>query len=107
VISISRLKEEAGGLAVFDTGGRPLDLELPPGIVSPALLVAPVTDAVKRVDGGRIESLDRDRMWSVQAFVIDARLLAQLGDRELSAEGLMETVKELGYTWQVNPVSGP
>ena len=74
-------------------------------MVSPALLVAPVTDAVKRVEDGRMESLDREQMWSVRAIVLDAELLTDLGDRDLGAEDLMEAVRDLGYTWQVNPVS--
>ena len=106
VISISRLLERSeGGLVVFDPGGRPLDIDLPADMVSPALLVAPVTDAVKRVEDGRMESLDREQMWSVRAIVLDAELLADLGDRDLGAEDLMDAVRDLGYTWQVNPVS--
>ena len=91
----------------FDEGGEPVDVEIPATIGPAAFLVTPVTDAVKRVIDGRIESLDRDQMWAVEAIVLNRVVLRRLGDQEMTTGELLSRVRELGYAWQISPVSAP
>lgn len=90
---------------VFACDGEPMGIDIPgPGGV-PALLVAPVTDAVKRVDGDVVASFDRDTLWAVDAMALGREVLEALGDVELSAETLVDEVRALGYSWQIIPTS--
>ncbi len=73
----------------------------------PFFIVAPVTDAVKRVEAGVVRSLDRDDMWSVEAIVLSHEVLSRLEDREMTVEDLMAAVGDLGYDWEVSPTSSP
>lgn len=108
MISTSRLRETlVGDWVAFDREGRTIDLEIPKDIGPAALLVGPVTDAVKRIDGEAVRSLDREGMWAVEAIVLNRVVLRRLEDRELSAEDLLAAVRELGYSWQISPISSP
>lgn len=92
---------------MFDEHGDPVARDIPE-MTSPAvLLVAPVTDAVKRVEGREVESLDRNSMWAVEAIVLDRSVLHRLGDDEMTAEDLLSAVRDLGYSWEVSPISSP
>ena len=95
-----------GDRAVFDKDGNLLDIEIPSELGPAALLVAPVTDAVKRVDDDRVESLDRDQMWLVEAIVLHRDILDRLEDREMIAGDLLTAVRDAGHSWQVSPISG-
>jgi len=106
VISTSRLKESLeGDWVVFDEHGEALAIDVPVDVGPAALLVSPVIDAVKRVDEGGVRSLDRDRMWAVEAIVLNRVVLGRLGDEELTAEGLLAVVREIGFSWQISPIS--
>lgn len=106
MISPSSLARSAiGDRAVFDKHGNLLDIDIPTQIGPAALLVSPVTDAVKRVDDGRVESLDRDQMWLVEAIVLHRDVLDRLEDREMTAEDLLSAVRDVGHTWQISPIS--
>lgn len=108
MISRSRLIENlVGDYVAFDEKGDPVDVDIPRTIGPAAFLVGPVTDAVKRVDGHVVESLDRDRLWAVEAIVLNRVVLRRLDDRKMSVEELLETVRDLGYRWQVSPISAP
>jgi hypothetical protein len=108
VISTSRLKASlVGDRVVFDERGEPIEVEVPTTIGPAALLVSSVTDAVKRVVEGRIESLDRDGVWAVEAIVLNQVVLRRLEDDEMTPTELLARVRELGYAWEINPVSGP
>lgn len=104
VISISRLRESiVGDRVVFDRRGDPADVDVV-GVRGRAILVvAPVTDAVKRVEEGRVESLDRDRMWAVEAIALDREVVDQLDRDELSVEELLAAVPRIGYSWEISP----
>jgi hypothetical protein len=108
VISTSRLIENlVGDYVAFDKGGEPIEIDIPKTIGPAAFLVAPVTDAVKRVEGDVVESLDRDELWLVEAIVLNRVVLRRLEDRGMSVEELLERVRDLGYRWQVSPISAP
>ena len=94
-----------GDRAVFDKHGNLLEIDIPSDIGPAALLVAPVTNAVKRLDDGRVESLDRDQMWLVEAIVLHRDILDSLEDREMNAEDLLNAVRDAGHSWQVSPIS--
>ena len=108
MISTARLAGSiTDGRVAFDTQGNPVEVDL--GIVhGPAsLLVVPVTDAVKRMRGGVVESLDRDQMWVVEAMVIETDVLEALGEVDLTAEELWQAVEQVGFSWQISPTSSP
>lgn len=108
VISTLHLIENlVGDWAAFDEHGAPVDVDIPASIGPAALLVVPVTDAVKRVEGDLVESLDRDQMWAVEAIVLNRIVLRRIEDDEMSVEELLEAVRDLGYSWQVSPISAP
>lgn len=89
-------------IVVVDHNGLPLDRELlPEELPVPGLLVALVTEAVKRVQGGRlIADLDRDSLWAVRGFVLDMTILDALGDGEFSAFDLIGAVSAAGFRWR-------
>lgn len=90
---------------VFDTDGHPV-ASFDPGLRGPAtLVVAPVTDAVKRLSGDVVESLDRDSMWVVEAIVLEREVLDLLGPGEMTADQLWQAVTNAGYSWRVIPTS--
>lgn len=91
----------------FDKHGNPLEIEIPGDIGPAALLVAAAVDAVKRLDGDTVESLDRDQMWLVEAIVLNRVVLRRLGDLEVTAEDLLIAVRDAGYSWQISPISSP
>ena len=106
MISTARLKESLDGdWVAFDERGEPLEIEIPKTIGPAALLVSPVTDAVKRVDGAEVESLDRDRMWAVEAIVLNRVVVLELEDVELEVQDFLEAVRDLGHSWQISPIS--
>lgn len=96
-----------GEWVAFDNQGNLLDVEIPGDIGPAALLVAPVVDAVKRKNGGSVESLDRDQMWLVEAIVLNRVVLRRIGKLEATAEDLLVAVREAGYSWQISPISSP
>lgn len=91
----------------FDGSGETFEVDIPASIGPAALLVSPVTDALKRVEGGVVESVDRDQMWEVEAMVLNRVVLRRLGEEEMSTEELMAAVRELGFRWQISPVAAP
>jgi hypothetical protein len=105
VISVSRLTASlVGDWVAFDRHGDTVDIEIPGSVGPAAFLVGPVTDAVKRLDGELVESLDRDRMWAVHAIVLNRAVLGRI-EGEMTVEELLAEVRELGYSWQISPVS--
>ena len=84
-----------------------MDVAIPADVGPAALLVTPVTDAVKRLDGDEVVSLDREGMWAVEAIVLNKVIVRRLDDMEVTAEELLDLVPEMGYTWQVSPISSP
>lgn len=108
MISTARLIESlVGNWVAFDHEGEPVEIDIPGSIGPAALLVSPVTDALKRVEGGIVEPVDRDQMWEVDAIVLNRVVLRRLGEGEMSVEDLLAAVRELGFSWQISPVGVP
>jgi hypothetical protein len=108
MISTSRLAGSLrGNWVAFDKHGNPLEIDIPGDIGPAALLVSSVTDAVKRLEGDTVKSLDRDQMWLVEAMVLNRVVLSRLGDLEATPEDLLSAVREAGYSWQISPFSSP
>lgn len=106
MISTARLagSMEEGRVA-FDTHGDPVEVDVAMLRGPATLLVTPVTDAVKRLRDGVVESLDRDEMWVVEAMALESEVLDALGEVEVTAEELWLAVEEAGFAWQVSPTS--
>lgn len=106
--TLRRLAERADGPILVDVTGAPRDATRLPGDAGvPGLLVAMVTEAVKQVEGNRVTaSLDRDEMWAVEGFLLDAALIAALPDDLGSPTGLLDAVAEAGVRWTVIFVGG-
>lgn len=106
MISIAELRGGVeDGRVVFDKTGTVISTR-PPESLSPAtLLVSEMTDALKTVESGRITgSMDRTRVWVVDAIALDAVVLDHL-EGEISVEDLIAEVREAGFEWQVSPIS--
>ena len=83
-------------------GGSILDPPAPTGLGTAVLLVAEVTEAVKHLDGAKIvESVDRSRLWDLEAIVLEEAVLIDLGSDDMDWAELMEAVVAAGYDWQV------
>ncbi len=92
---------------VFDRQGNPAAVDVSQASGQAILVVAPLTDAVKRVEGGRVESLDRDRMWVLEAIALDMVVVEQFDVDELSVEELLAAVPRMGYSWEISPNGDP
>lgn len=99
---MARLRDLAGGRVAVTPSGSILD---PPALTGPGpavLLVTEVTEAVKRLDGARIvDSVDRSRLWEVEAIVLEEVVLDDLGSDDMGWAELVEAVTAAGYDWQV------
>ncbi len=103
MISISRLREGiVGDRVVFDQRGDLADVDVSHAGGRAILVVVPVTDAVKRVERGRVESLDRDRMWAIEAIALEKVVVEQFDVDELSVEELLAAVPQMGYPWEIS-----
>lgn len=92
---------------IFDLRGEPVDTEIPASMGAAGLLVSPVTDAVKRVHDGVVESVDRDRFWSVKAIILGWDVVELLDETPMNADELIDAVRRLGYSWDVRAVLDP
>ena len=105
MIDIPALRElvEAGESRVaFDLTGEVLD-RVAISTLEPALLVvSALTEAVKVVAGGLVrDSLDRDKIWSVEGFILSREVLAALDVGLTTPEELIEAVTNAGFEWGV------
>ncbi len=98
----------ASGSSVLmvDLVGRPLETDgLPEDLPVPGLLVRALTEAVKRVEAGRLlDDLDRDAMWAIEGFILDKDVLEGLPNGVYSSEQFIEVVVEAGFTWRSAPL---
>lgn len=106
---ISALRESLigdGDRVMFDPEGNILHGEVPADAGPATLIVTPVTDAVKTVEEGKVTgSVDRSRLWKVEAFLLDATILDQLGAGAIDADSLLDAVEATGIAWQLMPDS--
>ncbi|MGH8871587.1 MAG: hypothetical protein ACRDWS_06415 [Acidimicrobiia bacterium] len=100
---LRRLARSSEDRVVIDHRGEPIEVGgLPVDTPAPALLVVQVTEAVKQIeDDAVIRHLDRDRLWAVDAFLLDGEVLSALPDGVDSPAGLIEAVSAAGFRWQV------
>lgn len=110
MISTQELKSRlTGNWVAIDKHGQPVIYEVPADIGPATLAVAPVTDALKRVDEADrvVESVDKNTVWSVVAIVLNAIVLNRLPEDSFTAEELIEAVRDAGFAWQISPTSAP
>lgn len=104
-----RARVEAGDahVVVLDDGEL-VDAELPEDFGEVVLLVAPVTDALKRVSKDMLieGSVDRDTVMGVEGIVLSATTIGALEDGEMELETLIETLVEGGRLLDVRPAAG-
>jgi hypothetical protein len=98
---LRKLLETSPEPIFVDAAGASHPVEgLPEDATPPALLVAPVTEAVKEVDGDTVVSyLNRDAMWAVQGFLLSHEVVSALPDGVDSAAALIEAVSRAGLRW--------
>lgn len=66
------------------------------------MVVSEVNEAVKLVDGESLTgSLDRDGLWAVRGFLLDAAVLAALPEQVKDAADLIDLVVAAGFEWNV------
>jgi hypothetical protein len=101
VIDSRELRRRAAGgrvVSVNAEGGYLADL--PADLPTPALLVEPVTDAVKQVDGDLlVADLDRSLLWSVRGMAVDLTVTDSLPDGSFTLAELIQEVEAAGHTW--------
>ena len=106
VIDLRVLSQRASsgeGPIVIDHRGEPLALQrLSADVPTPGLLVDRVNEAIKQAESGRVvDHVDRDELWAVEGFVLDAEVLNAIPEGEYSAHDLMAAVVAAGYQWRV------
>jgi hypothetical protein len=90
---------DEGGVASVDGDGRVVEAPID-GVELPCLLVAPVSDAVKHVEGDRLtEELDRSQLWAVRGIVIDQAVAESLPDGSFTLAEVIELVDAAGHVW--------
>ena len=103
MLSVSEMRRRLGDgdWVVVTPDGDFIDMEIPRSIGPATVLVRPVTDALKRVEGVRIaDSVSRDEVWVVDGFALNRVVIERLSG-ELTAEGLYEAVSATPLSWQV------
>jgi hypothetical protein len=109
VIDISVLREglaEDADWVMFDPEGNILHGEVPVSAGPATLMVAPVTDAVKTVEDGKVTgSVDRSKLWRVEAFLLNRVILDELGAGSFDVDSLLDAVEGTGVSWQAVPRS--
>ena len=93
-----------GRVVAVDSDGRDLD-RIPHGLGAPTLLVAPVSEAVKRVEHERlVEDLDRSALWQVRGIVVDCAVVESMPDGSFTMGELIEQVRDAGHVWVTTPL---
>ncbi|MGH8949924.1 MAG: hypothetical protein ACRDX9_00725 [Acidimicrobiia bacterium] len=107
---LSQRASSGAAPTVIDHRGEHMALQwLSEDVPMPGLLVARVNEAVKQAESGRVvHHLNRDELWAVEGFVLDAEVLRAIPEGEYSAHDLMAAVVAAGYRWRVVEMSaGP
>lgn len=109
MIDISRLRQGldyGDDWVMFDHEGNVLDGEVPAGAGPATFIVAPVTEAVKAVEGGKVSgSVDRSKLWRVEAFLLNRIVVDQLENASFDIDALLDAVDGTGNSWQAVPRS--
>jgi hypothetical protein len=98
---LRKLLESGAETILVDAEGASYPAQgLPEDATPPALLVVPVIEAVKEVEGETIvRYLNRDAMWAVQGFLLSHEVVSALPDGVDSAASLIEAVSQAGLRW--------
>ena len=110
MISIAALRQRIeGDWVAFDKHGNKVAYDVPKDIGPATMSVSPVVDAIKRIDEADrvVESVPRESLWEVDAIVLNSVVLGRLDDRVLTAEELIEAVREAGFVWEISSTSAP
>lgn len=94
---------------VFDKYGNTVALDVPKDVGPAAMLVSDVTDALKLIEanGRVVDSVDRRKMWSVEALALNTIVLRRLEKTEMPVDDLLDAVRAAGFSWQIRPISVP
>lgn len=91
-----------GDWVVVRPTGEIVDMKIPKNIGPATFIVGAVTDAVKTHEGGMITgSLDRDTLWTVEAFALNRVVVRRL-EGEMTPMELYQAVLDSGLAWQVD-----
>lgn len=91
-----------GDWVVARPTGEVIDMTIPKNIGPAAFIVGAVTDAVKNHQAGMITgSVDRDTLWTVEAFALNRVVVRRL-EGEMTPMELYQAVLDLGLVWQVD-----
>jgi hypothetical protein len=105
VIDLGALLEQVADGAThvaFDNAGALVSGTSPPKGDFALLLVRPVTDAVKEIDGARVRaSVDREGLWLVEGFSVDRKVIEAVGPRPITSDELIAAVEDAGFEWKV------
>lgn len=93
---------------MFDKWGQRLEGPIPTDSGPASLQVEDVTDALKRIDDGRVaESVDRNQVWKVRAIVLNKVVVDRLPEQPMTVEDLLDSVRATGVAWDISPISVP
>lgn len=98
--TVGQLLERLGDadVLVIDRCGRPLD-RLGPLSAPATLLVAPVTDALQRVEGDRVMgAVDRETAVGLVGYAVTRQVLESLPPH-IAIDELYEAVPAAGHRW--------
>lgn len=102
ILALRKLVHAGKARVVVDVTGAVVDRDELPEVGTAALIATPLTEAVKVVDGGLVlDSLDRDTLWSIEAFVLGREVLLALHEGLTTPEELIGAVTRAGFEWQV------
>ena len=110
MVSILALKQRlvnGEDWVLFDSHGAALEVPVPPDIGAAALLVDPVTDALKTItpQGLVDQSLNRDEIWAVKGFALNLAVVDRLESSEMTSRELYDAVVDLRLSWQVKTMA--
>ncbi|HEU4917220.1 MAG TPA: hypothetical protein VFV13_11730 [Acidimicrobiia bacterium] len=106
MIDSRELRRRAGdGRVVFvDADGSEIDGPLG-DVTVPALLVVPVSEAVKRAEKDRLtEDIDRSLIWAVRGIAVDHAVVETLPDGSFTISELIDAVTAAGHVWRTTPL---
>lgn len=94
-------------LLAFTASGERVAIPSDASLGPATLLVSVASDALKKVsDRGFVDgSVDRDDVWTADAFVLQREVLELLEGDFPTPLDIYEAVASLGYEWNVSPMS--
>lgn len=103
VIEVSELRaalDDGSSWVFVDHRGHILDMQNPGGIGPATMLVVPVDEALKRIDGDTITSIDREGAWAVTGFALNRVVIDRLEPGSLTPTELHDIIVAIGLSWQ-------